>query len=90
MLSQAMLLAQEEAGLAIGGIFMLIWALLGIASFVIWIWALISAIQNPALDSTMRIVWVLVILLTNVIGAIIYLLVGRGGSGATTHGADHY
>ncbi len=32
-----------------------------------------DAIQNPAVNSTMRIVWVLVIVFTQIIGAIIYL-----------------
>jgi hypothetical protein len=48
-----------------------------IAAFAVWIWALVDAITNPALDSTMRIVWILVIVFTQIIGAIIYLAVGR-------------
>ena len=56
---------------------------LGAAALIFCLWALIDAIQNPALDGTMRIVWVLVILLTNVLGAILYLLMGRGGKRAT-------
>ena len=51
--------------------------ILGIAALCVWIWALIDAIQNPTLDSTMRIVWVLVIVFTQIIGAIIYLAIGR-------------
>jgi hypothetical protein len=77
----ALLLAQNAADL--GGFFVgfsILWVfmfLLGIAALVVWVWALIDAIQNPALDSTMRIVWVLVIIFTQIIGAIIYLAVGR-------------
>src|SRR5262245_47167730 len=55
---------------------MLMSFLLGAAALIFCLWALIDAIQNPALDGTMRIVWVLVILLTNVLGAILYLLMG--------------
>jgi hypothetical protein len=62
------------AGFSILWVFMVI---LGIVGLIVWIWALIDAIQNPALDSTMRIVWVLVIVFTQIIGAIIYLAVGR-------------
>jgi len=51
--------------------------ILGIAALGVWIWALIDAIRNSTLDSTMRIVWVLVIVFTQIIGAIIYLAVGR-------------
>jgi hypothetical protein len=76
------LLLAQNAG-DIGGFFVgfgILWVfmfLLGIAALVIWVWALVDAIQNPALDSTMRIVWILVIVFTQIIGAIIYLIVGR-------------
>jgi hypothetical protein len=76
------LLLAQDAGDA-GALFMgfgILWILMflvGIAGLVLWIWALVDAIQNPALDSTMRIVWVLVIVFTQVLGAIIYLAVGR-------------
>lgn len=82
-MSDLMLLAQDDAGgLFAGGLMMIIFLLLGIIGFVLWIWALISAIQNPALDSTMRIIWVLVIVFTGFIGAIVYLIVApRRSSG---------
>lgn len=56
----------------LGGIF-----LFGVAIglFALWLYALISAIKNERLDPTMRIVWVLVIILVNGLGALIYLLV---------------
>jgi Phospholipase_D-nuclease N-terminal len=51
------------------------------ASFVaFWIWALVDAIQVPEdrfYQSGTKIVWVLVIVLTGAIGAIIYLAAGR-------------
>jgi hypothetical protein len=43
----------------------------------LWIFALVDAIKNPALDNNERLIWVLVIVLTNWIGALIYLIVGR-------------
>lgn len=75
-----LLLAQNagDAGFFVGfGILWIVIFILGIAALGVWIWALVDAIQNPALDSTMRMVWVLVIVLTQIIGAIIYLAVGR-------------
>jgi hypothetical protein len=78
------LLLAQNAGDA-GGFFVgigILWTLmfiLGIAALGAWIWALVDAIQNPALDGTMRIVWVLVIVFTQIIGAIIYLAVARSG-----------
>jgi hypothetical protein len=53
--------------------------LFGVAAFGVWIWALIDAIRTP--DGSFRagnqLIWVLVILLGNLLGAIIYLIVGR-------------
>lgn len=43
--------------------------------FALWIYALVSAIKNERLDSTMRIVWVLVVILVNGLGALLYLLI---------------
>ena len=60
--------------------FFLPFGLLFVGSFVVWIWALVDAIQVP--DDSMyrsgtKLVWVLVILLTQVVGAIIYFAIGR-------------
>ena len=57
----------------IGTIFWLVTTL-----FVIWM--LIDAITNAALDGTMKIIWVLVILFLHLIGALIYFFVARGGN----------
>jgi len=48
-----------------------------IAYAVFFIWMLIDAIQNPRLDGTEKIVWVLVIIFLNWLGALIYYLLGR-------------
>ncbi|MEO6052859.1 MAG: PLDc N-terminal domain-containing protein [Chthoniobacterales bacterium] len=49
--------------------------LFGIASFVIWIVALINALTNTALKDNEKLIWVLVIVFTHIIGAIIYFAV---------------
>ncbi len=49
----------------------------GLITFVIWLWALIDAIQNPRLVGTEKIVWVLVIIFIPCIGALLYFLLGR-------------
>ncbi len=58
----------------------LLFALLSIIGLVIWIWALIDALRNPALSDTQRVVWVLVIFFTQILGAIVYFAVGRKSS----------
>ena len=61
-MAQLALLAQNGGDIAawFGGLAIL-WIVLAVAALVVWVWALIDAIQNPALDSTTRIVWILVI-----------------------------
>ena len=65
--------------------------LLGIAGFVLWILALVDAVRVP--DDSMyragtKVTWVLVIVLTGFIGAIIYYAVGRpSGAGRASAAA---
>jgi hypothetical protein len=60
-------------------LFFALFLLFGLAAFGVWIWALIDAIRTP--DGSFRagnqLIWVLVILIGNLLGAIIYLIVGR-------------
>lgn len=61
-------------------ILFLVFGLIAVAGLVLWIWALVDAIKVP--DDSMfksgnKIIWVLVIVFTGFVGAIIYLMVGR-------------
>jgi hypothetical protein len=53
---------------------------LGIAGLVVWIWTLVDAIQVPD-DSMFRagnkLIWVIVIVFGQIIGSILYLVIGR-------------
>ena len=51
--------------------------LIGLLGFIFWIWMLIDCIKNPRLSGNQRIVWVLVVLILNVLGALIYFFAGR-------------
>jgi Phospholipase_D-nuclease N-terminal len=62
-------------GLLAGGLG-LIFVLIGIACFVLWIWALISALSSN-MSSTEKLVWVVVIIFLPVLGPILYLVIGR-------------
>ncbi len=48
---------------------------LGLAAF--WIWMLIDCAQNEPSEGNDKLVWVLIILLLNWVGALIYYLVRR-------------
>ena len=63
-----------------GGACMLVFGVIILAAFGFWIWALIDAIKNPRLKDNERLIWIIVILLTSWLGALIYIVVGRKGS----------
>ena len=46
---------------------------------VFWVWMLIDALTNTALQGTEKVLWVLVILFGHFLGALIYFFVARGG-----------
>ncbi len=63
-------------GLILGSVFMvLFFGILSVLSFIFWIFMLIDAIKRNFRKSDERIIWVVVIVLTGVIGALIYYFV---------------
>jgi hypothetical protein len=57
---------------------LLIWILLGgivLLGAIFWIWMLIDVAIKKSLDSSEKIVWVLIILFTHFLGALIYFFV---------------
>lgn len=60
------------------GVFgMLLVIALGVAMFVFWIWMLIEAATKEPDTGNTRLVWVIIIVFTQVIGAAIYYFVRR-------------
>jgi hypothetical protein len=54
--------------------------ILALVSFLIWIWALVDVLRTP--DESMfqtgnRLIWVIVIVFTYVVGALIYWAIGK-------------
>ena len=60
------------AGLGIIGL------IIALLTTIFWIWMIIHAATNPALDGTQKIVWILVILFLHFLGALLYFFAGRG------------
>jgi hypothetical protein len=50
---------------------------LGLMSLAFWIWMLVDTAQNRGLDQNERVVWIIVVALLHLLGAIIYFFVGR-------------
>lgn len=48
-----------------------------LAASVFWIWMLLDAIKHCPGRENLKLVWVLVILLTNILGAVLYAIVQR-------------
>ena len=50
---------------------------LALLAFAFWIWMLVHAISNNGLTDIEKLIWVIVMLFTHFIGALIYFFVGR-------------
>ncbi len=50
---------------------------IAMAIFAFWIWMLISAVQNRGLSEGEKIAWVLVLVFTHFLGAILYFFIGH-------------
>jgi hypothetical protein len=51
--------------------------ILALAAIVFWVLMLIDCLQNPRLTGTERLVWVLVLIFLHLLGALLYLVIGR-------------
>jgi hypothetical protein len=56
----------------------MLWGLIGLLIFIFWLWMLIECIMNKGLTSTEKLIWVLVIIFLNGLGALLYFFIGRG------------
>ena len=59
--------------------------LIGVGGTILWIWAIIHCIQNRRLSDGEKALWVLLIIFTHFIGAVIYFAVGRSASHAVPY-----
>lgn len=73
------------------GVFVLFFLVFVVGGLAVMIYALVDAIRMPSdadFRSGTQLIWILVILLAQAIGAIIYLAVGRPPGGATAARAN--
>lgn len=52
--------------------------LLVVAGTVLWVVALLDCVRREFKDPSLRLVWAIVIVATHALGAILYMLIGRG------------
>jgi len=50
---------------------------IALLAMAIWIIAIVDVVRRRFPDSTVKLIWVLVVLLAHVFGAVIYLIIGR-------------
>ena len=58
-------------------IFFLVFGVIGILGTIFWIWMLIDCVTKETDEGNSRLIWVLIIVLTHLIGAIIYYFVRK-------------
>ncbi len=58
-------------------LFGVIFFALGIGGTVLWIWMIIDCATREPSEGNDKLIWILIILLTHLLGALIYLLVRR-------------
>ena len=62
---------------------------LALLSFVFWLWMLIDCIKNESLVGNEKMAWVVVIVLTHWLGALIYFFAGRSKNKAVRPAPPH-
>ena len=55
----------------------LLFAVIGIGGTILWIWVIVDCATKEPSEGNDRLIWILIIVLTHGIGALIYLLVRR-------------
>ena len=57
--------------------FVVIGCFFGCGGLIFWIWMLVDCAKNESSEGNDKVVWILIIALTNLLGAIIYFIVRR-------------
>lgn len=58
-------------------IFFVVFFVIGVLATIFWIWMIVDCAQKKFKNENDKIIWILIIVLTGVIGAIIYYFVAR-------------
>jgi len=69
--------AGEAAGGAVACIISLVFGLVVLAMIAFWLWMLIDVITKCPSEENKKLIWILIVIFTGIIGAIIYYFVQR-------------
>jgi hypothetical protein len=58
-------------------ILIVIFGIFGVIGSIFWIWALVDCATKEPSDDSDKIIWILIIIFTHFIGALLYLLIRR-------------
>ena len=58
-------------------LFPLVFFLIGVVGTILWVWMLVDCATKEPSKGNDKIIWILIILFTHFIGALIYMFVGR-------------
>ena len=61
----------------LGSLFFLLFVVLGMGGTILWVWMLIDCATREPSDGNDKIIWMLVILFSHLLGALIYYFVRR-------------
>lgn len=75
------MLALLDAGGLLFIAYLLIVIPFALGCFAVWVGSLVHCIRNRKLSDSSRIIWAIVICVTHIIGAVLYLIFGRNGDG---------
>jgi len=78
MLSFVAVAAEPDVSMgALGCVIFAIIGLIGLAAFAFWLWMLIDVITRAPSEGNTKLIWILVVVFTGIIGALIYYFVQR-------------
>jgi uncharacterized membrane protein len=69
--------AAAGSALAIGAGLLIFFWILGIAGFILFLWALIDVIRRQFTNPNDKVLWIVLIIFIGVIGPLLYLIIGR-------------
>jgi len=67
-----------------GCVIMAVFGLVMLGIMAVWLWMLIDAIKNTPSENNLKLIWILVIVFTGIIGALVYMFLQRPKNHAAT------